>query len=484
MSRARLPASRAKLGLKVGLLDATLAFAAPCLAYFVRDPNVLESVDLATLLIYGALSAIVSTILFRAFRIAQAMPQFFSFHDAVEIAKASGLSVAVIAAILFTVTRLENLPRSIPIIHFLLLTAFLVSGRLARRALSQRADRGAVPTRTEQEEAVLLIGATRLAWFYVRIIDMFGLGHRRVLGILDVEKGLTGRSVFGHFVLGTPDDARHLVEDFAAHGIPVRAFVICERGRSASAALGACLATVACDHGIAVEDLARQLGIDEDDSVEETTVPLYSRDVPKYLRARRIFDAALSAVALVALSPVLLLVAAGVWSKLDAPVIFWQQRVGRNGCPIRVYKFRSMANPFDKTGRLLSASERASSFGDFLRATRLDELPQLYNVMRGDMALIGPRPLLPRDQPASADVRLSVAPGITGWAQIHGGKLVGVAEKNALDEYYVRNASLRLDARIVLKTMITVFFGDRRQDVPDAREPAQADNDDDDRAAA
>lgn len=137
-----------------------------------------------------------------------------------------------------------------------------------------------------------------------------------------------------------------------------------------------------------------------------------------------------------------------------------------------------MRNPFDRTGRFLSTAERASSFGDFLRATRLDELPQLYNVLRGDMAIIGPRPLLPEDQPESAEMRLSIAPGITGWAQIHGGKLVGVDEKNALDEYYIRNVSLRLDAWIVLKTIKTVFFGDRREDVPGDRSMPHADNDD------
>ena len=461
MSRTRVPASRVRLGRQISVLDTALAFAAPVLAYFLRDPNILQMVDISTLLIYAILSAIVSTIAFRLFRVAQGMPRYFAFDDAVGIAKASFISVTVVSAILFTFTRLEDLPRSVPIIHFLLLTGSLVTARLIRRAMSQWTERSRIEVgRAEQEETVLLVGATRLAWLYVRIIDMFGLGHRRVLGLLDADIGLVGRSVFGHIVLGAPGDAAHLVKDFAAHGTPIRAFVICERGRRSIAALEIALAPVANEYGIAIEPLARQLGIEQDD---EHTAPVATDParVPRYLRARRIFDVIASGLAILALAPLLMMVSASIWVMLDAPVIFWQRRVGREGRAIHVYKFRSMRNPLDKTGRMLSLEERASTFGDFLRVTRLDELPQLYNVLRGDMALIGPRPLLPIDQPRSASLRLSLAPGITGWAQTHGGRLVSAEEKNALDEYYVRNASFSLDVRILGRTLKTVLFGDR-----------------------
>ena len=468
MSRARMPASRVRLGNQISISDALLAFGSPLLAYFLRDPNILQMADLSTLLIYAILSALVSTIAFRLFRIAQGMPRFFSFQDAIEIAKASFVSVTVISAILFTFTRLEDLPRSVPIIHFLLLTGSLIAARLVRRALCQRTDRSRIEVgRAEEEEAVLLVGVTRLAWFYVRIIDMFGLGHRRVLGLLDANAGLVGRSVFGHIVLGSPEDAATLAKDFAAHGTPIRAFVICERGRHSIAALRTALTSVAREYGIAIEPLAKQLGIEEDDEQTSAIVRVPAQPT-QYLRVRRVFDAIASGVAILALAPLLLIVAAGVRFMLDAPVIFWQRRVGRDGRAIHIYKFRSMRNPLDRAGRMLSVLERASTFGNFLRATRLDELPQLYNVLRGDMALIGPRPLLPVDQPRGASLRLSVAPGITGWAQTNGGKLVSADEKNALDEYYVRNASVWLDARILGKTMRTVFFGDRRDEAMNA----------------
>lgn len=469
VSRSRLPSSRIKLSRQVLIYDLACAFVAPIAAYFIRDPNVLDFYEATSLVIYALVSVAISGVSFRAYRIAQGMPKFLSFHDVVEIAKASAISVAAISAVLFSFTRLDDVPRSVPIIHFLVLTGLLVGGRLVRRSLGQRQDLGAArhPT-VEQEEAVLLVGVNRLAWFYVRILDTFALGHRRVVGLLDTNKGLVGRSLFGHFVLGTPQNAGMLIDDFASHGIPIAAFVICERKQERAAALRRMIEESVGDRGIAIEMLARELGVDEEDDIEidagsetvETRPALPA--MPPYFKVRRAIDATLSGAAIVMLLPAFAVVAASVYAALDAPVIFWQRRVGRNGRPIYVYKFRSMRNPVDSSGRALTDAERVSKFGAFLRATRLDELPQLFNVLRGDMAIIGPRPLLPVDQPDQADMRLSVPPGITGWAQIHGGKLISVDEKNALDEFYVRNASFRLDAAIVMKTVKTVLFGDRR----------------------
>ena len=468
MSRSRLPSSRIKLSRQVLFYDLFCAAAAPIAAYFIRDPNVLNFYEVTSLAIYAGVSVCISAFSFRAFRVAQGLPRFLSFHDVVEIAKASALSVVAISAFLFSFTRLDDVPRSVPIIHFLVLTGMLVAGRLIWRSLGQRQDLGAAryPT-VEQEEAVFLVGVNRLAWFYVRILDTFALGHRRVVGLLDTNRALVGRSLYGHFVLGEPQNAGMLVDDFASHGIPVAAFVICERRRDKAAALRAMIQECADRRGIAIEMLAEELGVDsgDDEILADIAVePPVVRPMPAYFRLRRAVDATLSGLAITMLLPVFGIVALSVYVALDAPVIFWQRRVGRNGRPIYVYKFRSMRNPVDSSGRVVSDAERVSKFGSFLRATRLDELPQLFNVLRGDMAIIGPRPLLPVDQPDQAALRLSVPPGITGWAQIHGGKLISVDEKNALDEFYVRNASLRLDAAIVLKTVKTVLLGDRRDE--------------------
>jgi lipopolysaccharide/colanic/teichoic acid biosynthesis glycosyltransferase len=147
---------------------------------------------------------------------------------------------------------------------------------------------------------------------------------------------------------------------------------------------------------------------------------------------------------------------------VGSPVVFWQKRMGRNGRSFLLYKFRTLHAPFDRAGQPTDRGDYSSWIGKLLRALRLDELPQLFNVLVGEMSLIGPRPLLPKDQPTNCNLRLVVRPGITGWAQINGGSLITTEEKGALDDWYVRNASLWLDLRIALYTILFLFTGERR----------------------
>lgn len=160
----------------------------------------------------------------------------------------------------------------------------------------------------------------------------------------------------------------------------------------------------------------------------------------------------------------------GVLLDVGWPIVFWQKRDGRHGRPFLVYKFRTLRAPFDRHGQFVPENERISRFGELLRRTRLDELPQLWNVLAGDMSFIGPRPLLPVDQPANS-LRLLISPGLTGWAQINGGKLITPEEKGELDDWYVRNASFWLDVRIVLLTLKIVITGDRRETANQLKEP-------------
>ena len=146
------------------------------------------------------------------------------------------------------------------------------------------------------------------------------------------------------------------------------------------------------------------------------------------------------------------------------PVLFWQQRLGIGGRTFQLYKLRTLRPAFGADGQKLSEQQRLSRVGKFLRQTRIDELPQLLNVLSGDMALIGPRPLLPHDQPPNPAVRLAVRPGITGWAQVNGGTLLSPLEKDGLDSWYVANASLWIDLRVVVMTFLSLARGDRRSD--------------------
>jgi lipopolysaccharide/colanic/teichoic acid biosynthesis glycosyltransferase len=172
---------------------------------------------------------------------------------------------------------------------------------------------------------------------------------------------------------------------------------------------------------------------------------------------KRIFDLALTTPGAILISPIILIIALLVRVKLGAPVLFRQVRPGLGGKLFTLYKFRSMRDAMDANGQPLPDSERLTRFGRFLRATSLDELPELWNVLRGEMSLVGPRPLLveylPLYSPEQAR-RHEVRPGITGWAQINGRNAISWQDKFALDVWYVDHWSLWLDIRILALTLL------------------------------
>jgi lipopolysaccharide/colanic/teichoic acid biosynthesis glycosyltransferase len=175
---------------------------------------------------------------------------------------------------------------------------------------------------------------------------------------------------------------------------------------------------------------------------------------------KRGFDIVVSALVLLVLSPVLLVVAALVRLRLGSPVLFRQQRPGLHGKPFAFTKFRTMSNAVDSHGRPLPDAQRLTDFGRALRSWSLDELPQLFNVVRGEMSLVGPRPLLMEYLPlysAEQARRHEVRPGITGWAQVNGRNAIGWDEKFRLDVWYVDNRSFLLDLKILAMTAARVF---------------------------
>lgn len=178
----------------------------------------------------------------------------------------------------------------------------------------------------------------------------------------------------------------------------------------------------------------------------------------KYIKEPQDFLCAL--LATIVLSPVLLLTAIMVRIKLGSPVLFTQDRPGKNGKIFKLYKFRSMSNAKDKDGRLLPDDKRLTKFGRMLRSTSLDELPELFNILKGDMAVVGPRPLLVQYLPrynAHQARRHEVKPGITGLAQIHGRNALTWEDKFDWDVKYVDNVTFIGDWTIILKTVATVL---------------------------
>ena len=178
---------------------------------------------------------------------------------------------------------------------------------------------------------------------------------------------------------------------------------------------------------------------------------------------KRLFDFFASAIGLLCLLPVFLVLALLIRYRLGSPVLFSQIRPGRNGKPFRMVKFRSMTDARDVDGNLLSDAERLPPFGRFLRFSSLDELPELWNVLKGDMSLVGPRPLLMDYLPLYSPEqyrRHAVRPGITGWAQVNGRNAISWEQKFVYDVWYVDNRSLMLDSKILLLTLKKVFIRD------------------------
>ena len=178
---------------------------------------------------------------------------------------------------------------------------------------------------------------------------------------------------------------------------------------------------------------------------------------------KRVLDIILSFSALIVLSPVLLVTAILVRTKLGSPVIFCQPRPGKDEKIFKLYKFRSMTDERDENGELLPDEVRLTKFGKLLRATSLDELPELWNILKGDMSIVGPRPLLVQYLPLYNEEqkhRHDIRPGLTGYAQVHGRNAISWEEKFKMDVWYVNHVSFRCDLQIILDTVRCVLVRD------------------------
>lgn len=196
---------------------------------------------------------------------------------------------------------------------------------------------------------------------------------------------------------------------------------------------------------------------------------------------KRLFDIVASASGLIILSPVFLILVYLIRKNLGAPVFFTQERPGKDGKPFKMIKFRSMRDAVDKDGNPLPDSERLTPFGKKLRAASLDELPELWNVLKGDMSLVGPRPLLMSYLPLYNDFqfrRHEMRPGITGWAQVNGRNAISWDEKFAYDIWYIDHFSFWLDMKILFLTVKKVFIKEGISAEGEATMPYFTGNDD------
>ncbi|MDM1780928.1 sugar transferase [Acinetobacter indicus] len=182
-----------------------------------------------------------------------------------------------------------------------------------------------------------------------------------------------------------------------------------------------------------------------------------------YIKFKNFLDIVLSIITFLLILPILLILSCAVLLSMGSPVLFKQQRIGKNNKPFIMYKFRTMREPKEGENRLLSDADRVTKVGVFLRKTSLDELPEIINVIKGEMSLVGPRPLLDLHLELFNDQQLKrhdVKPGMTGLAQVMGRQSLSFTQRTALDVKYVENLSLWLDIKIVVKTILVVLGAD------------------------
>jgi lipopolysaccharide/colanic/teichoic acid biosynthesis glycosyltransferase len=368
---------------------------------------------------------------------------------------------------LFTVTRLEGIPRSVPFIHALILAAGLITARTSARMFDAPRDEVG-RQKSARAEHIVMIGSNRLSSLYMKFLEAYSPNQHHVMAVLDARPHMMGRAIEGIRVVGPPQHLEPIINEFATHGIRIDRVIAGGESDLLSGEELAEVRRVCRNHDLKLDFVPQLVGLTQVQAPGSVTA-IESQQEPsvtarRYFSFKAFFDCTAALAMTLILSPLWLLVGAAALVDVGSPVLFWQQRVGQGGRKFMLYKIRTLQPPFDWQGRPVADAHRISPVGRFLRRTRLDEMPQLLNVLVGDMSLIGPRPLLPQDQPPNPAVRLTVRPGITGWAQVNGGNLLTPPEKHALDEWYIRNASLRLDLQIVAMTLQFLMRGERRSE--------------------
>lgn len=461
------PASRASFAFRLSAFDTGWAILTPALALWIRGAQVLSPTEWPAAVVYCGISFIATLIAFLMFRVRDGMTSLFAVNDAIDVAKAVVVAEFVTCLVLFSTTRLDGVPRSTPLIHALILAAGLIMARAAIR-MTAADPPPASASAPDAAEHIIVIGSNRLASLYIEFLRAYAPDRHRIIAILDDRPDMTGRSVAGVRVLGPTLDLVPVISEFKEHGVVTDRIIVAGDADMLSAETAADIRRLCAEGAIRLDFVPRLLGLNgrpapaPDSAAVPAAVTAAAAAARPYFRIKRIIDLCLVSLLIVILMPVLMTVALIVLLDVGSPVLFWQRRIGMNGRPFQMQKFRTLKPSFDWRGMPIAATERASWVGRLLRQVHLDELPQLLNVLVGDMSLIGPRPLLPHDQPANPDIRLTVRPGITGLAQVCGGTLLSPSEKNEFDEIYVQRASLPLDLMIVARTLKVVLFGHRR----------------------
>jgi lipopolysaccharide/colanic/teichoic acid biosynthesis glycosyltransferase len=467
--RIKSPSSRASFRVHLSAFDVLWAAASPFLALYLRDAYILSAKGASIALIYCCLSLICSIIAFLMFRLSNGVSRYFSVHDALNVVKAVLAAWLMSSLVLFTFNRLDGIPRSTPVLQVLIMAAGLLTARMFMLLWDDSDPLTEAPSHSPVEN-IIMIGSTRLSALYIRFLRSCSPDHFRFIAILDHANKFIGRAICGVPVVALPQHLEPMIEEFAVHGVPTDRVIVGGDENLLSHGEIDEVRKICARRQIALDFVPKLIGLDHLHATRNSAPPAFMQSehapavLPAYYQTKRLIDFFAALLAIILLSPLFLLAILLVLVDLGSPVLFWQQRIGQNGKSFLLYKFRTLRPPFNRRGEPIPQNQRTSPIGFFLRKIRIDELPQLFSVLVGDMSLIGPRPLLPHDQPTDATRRLSVRPGITGWAQVKGGNLVTRDEKGALDEWYIHHMSLWLDLRVAVLTLRWLLTGEHRSE--------------------
>ncbi|MGI9499002.1 MAG: sugar transferase [Geminicoccaceae bacterium] len=439
--------------------DVAVTVAAFVLAFSLRTEFAFSDPDWLAMLVGIPIVAVVALIAYHVVGLFRGTWAQTAEADLIVVVKGASLvSVLLIAGMVLTNT-LAEIPRSVPLIHWFITVVALYGSRMlwAKRQTVDHAGSMSV---------AILVGCSQPALRFLSSVQVLASRRFKIFGMLDdSEQHLRiGRTIRGTPVIGRVDRAEECLAHLSVHGVFPDRFVVMDSFRQSSPERFAMLHKLAERTNISLDVINDSIWLDDshDDLPAEATTdakPLLS--VKRYMRWRRPVEWLIAMVMVSVLSPLFLLLAGLCLIDVGRPVFFWQMRPGRNLKPFKLIKFRTMRDGLGKDGKPLADEARTSTVGRIIRRSKLDELPQLLSIIRGDMSFIGPRPLLPRDQPEDAELRAIVRPGVTGWAQVSGGHPLEIEEKLALDIWYIQNASLWLDIKVLWLTLQTVLLGER-----------------------
>lgn len=452
------------------MFDGAMLCIALVMALYIRHgfPLIQEGQpgDLRILLLTTFLTAIP---IFMMLGIHTRMWRHTSYDDITMLILALTLAILVANTSLFLVNRLEAVPRSVPPLQWAISVCLLAGGRLVIRSLLGPLKRVEV---SAGKQHVIIIGVGQVAELYVQFIRLIARNNLVIEGVVDGDASLTNRAFQKYKVLGTPQDLQHIIEQYYVHGIEISQLILTVPRDTLSADALSVLQRLEDEGTVKVVAFHAQIGAAG--SVAKEAGELLEKFPEKrdffpvtgiYPYIKRMSDILGALILGLILMPFFIMTSLLVAVDVGLPILFWQQRPGMHGKPFRLYKFRTMRparrrREEDRLAHKAGDSQRTSVVGKWIRRLRLDELPQLYHILMGQMSFIGPRPLLWDDQPKDGLMRLSVRPGISGWAQVNGGDALLPEEKLILDLWYIENMSLWLDMRISLRTLVVIFQED------------------------